>query len=175
MHRRLPEAERSSLKKPFGRVFPDIRALLPSIRGRTVYAVGDVVTYNLLREGVIPRIAIIDGHTMRAPCTRVPELPFRRIVARNPPGTISDDLVRAIRDAVSHPPALIFVEGEEDLAVLPLVLAAPPGAVILYGQPKEGVVLREVDREAKALAAAFVDRFVHEENSPGAGRAPPFK
>jgi hypothetical protein len=112
---------------------------------------------------------------MRAPCARVPELPARRIVAKNPPGTISDELVRAIRDAVGDPPALIFVEGEEDLAVLPLVLEAPLGAVILYGQPGEGVVLREVDREAKALAAAFVDRFVHEENPLGGGRAPPFK
>ena len=65
---------------------------------------------------------------------------------------------------VRDPPALIFVEGEEDLAVLPLVLAAPLGVIILYGQPKEGVVLREVDAQAKALAAAFVDRFVHEGN-----------
>ena len=172
MHRRLPEAERSSLRKPFGRVFPDVRALLPIIRGRTIYAVGDVVTHNLLKEGIIPRVAIIDGHTMRAPCTRVPEPPVRRIPARNPPGTISDDLVRAVRDALSDPPALIFVEGEEDLAVLPLVLAAPPGGVILYGQPGEGVVLREVDSEAKVLAAAFVERFVHEENTHAGVRGP---
>ncbi|MDD1663654.1 MAG: GTP-dependent dephospho-CoA kinase family protein [Methanomicrobiales archaeon] len=169
MHRRLPEAERSSLQRPFGEVFPNIRALLPRIRGRTVYAVGDVVTYNLLRAGVVPRIAIIDGHTMRAPCTRIPDIPLRRITARNPPGTISDDLVRAIREALASPPALIFVEGEEDLAVLPLVLAAPEGAVVLYGQPGEGVVLRKVNREAKGLAAAFVDRFVHEENNREGG------
>ena len=175
MHRRLPEAERSSFQRPFGKVYPDIHALLPGIRGRTVYAVGDVVTHNLVKEGIPPQIAIIDGHTMREPCTRVPTLPYRRIVARNPPGTISDDLVRAVRDAVGHPPALIFVEGEEDLAVLPLVLAAPPGVVVLYGQPKEGVVLREVDGEAKALASAFVDRFVHEENAHGSGKGQPFK
>jgi GTP-dependent dephospho-CoA kinase len=170
MHRRLPEAERASLQRPFGEVFPGVKALLPRIRGRTVLAVGDVVTHNLLREGITPRVAIIDGHTRRAPCTRIPELPSRRIGARNPPGTISDDLVRAIRDALSRPPAVIFVEGEEDLAVLPLVLAAPEGAVVLYGQPGEGVVLREVDREAKALAAAFVDRFVHEENAGEGGK-----
>jgi uncharacterized protein (UPF0218 family) len=42
--------------------------------------------------------------------------------------------------------------------------------VILYGQPGEGVVLREVDRESKALAAAFVDRFVHEENAVQDGK-----
>ncbi|HUK38799.1 MAG TPA: GTP-dependent dephospho-CoA kinase family protein [Methanomicrobiales archaeon] len=170
MHRRLPEAERPSLRRPFGEVYPDIRALLPRIRGRRVYAVGDVVTHNLMKEGISPEVAIIDGHTRREPCSRVPEIPIRRILARNPPGTISDDLVRAVRDAVERPPALIFVEGEEDLAVLPLVLAAPPGVVLLYGQPGEGVVLREVDAAAKDLARAFVDRFVHEENAGGAGR-----
>jgi len=170
MHRRLPEAERASLRRPFGQVFPGVRELLPRIRGRTIYAVGDVVTHNLLREGVTPLIAIIDGHTMRAPCSRIPDLPLRRIPARNPPGTISDDLIRAIRDALSRPPAVIFVEGEEDLAVLPLVLAAPEGTVILYGQPGQGVVLREVDREAKTLAAAFVDRFVHDENHGQGGK-----
>jgi hypothetical protein len=34
------------------------------------------------------------------------------------------------------------------------------------------VVLREVDSEAKALAAAFVARFVHEENTPAGSGGP---
>jgi uncharacterized protein (UPF0218 family) len=33
---------------------------------------------------------------------------------------------------------VIFVDGEEDLAVIPLVIAAPDGAAILYGQPGKG-------------------------------------
>ena len=130
MHRRLPDAERASLQKPFGRVYPDIRSLLPGIRDRTVYAVGDVVTHHLLREGVVPRIAIIDGHTMRAPCSRVPDLPARRILARNPPGTISDDLVRAIHDALAHPPALIFVEDEGEDGEVLLALDGHAGGLL---------------------------------------------
>jgi hypothetical protein len=58
------------------------------------------------------------------------------------------------------------VEGEEDLAVIPLVLAAPTGALVLYGQPGEGVVLRCVDREARKAARTFLSRFIAD-GSPG--------
>ncbi|MDD1655951.1 MAG: GTP-dependent dephospho-CoA kinase family protein [Methanomicrobiales archaeon] len=158
--RRLPEDIRSELKKPFGELYPSLSAILPRLRGHVVYTVGDVVTHHLVRAGVTPDVAIIDGHTMRTPCTRVPSLPCRRIEARNPRGTISDELILAIRDAVAHPPAVIVVEGEEDLAVLPLVLEAPTGALVLYGQPGEGVVLRRVDREARKAARAYLSRFI---------------
>jgi hypothetical protein len=163
--RRLPEDVRSELKKPFGELHPSLSVLLPRLRGHTVYTVGDVVTHRLVRAGVTPDVAIIDGHTMRAPCTRVPRLAARQLAARNLPGTISDDLIRAIKDAVANPPAVIIVEGEEDLAVIPLVLEAPPGALVLYGQPGEGVVLRVVDREARQAARAYLSRFIADGNS----------
>jgi GTP-dependent dephospho-CoA kinase len=158
--RRLPDDIRSELKKPFGELHANLTSLLPRLTGQTVYTVGDVVTHHLVRAGVTPDVAIIDGHTMRAPCTRVPRLPVRTLTARNPPGTISDELILAIRDAVAHPPAMIVVDGEEDLAVIPLVLAAPTGALVLYGQPGEGVVLRRVDREGRRAARAFLSRFI---------------
>lgn len=159
---RLPEAHRDLFKKPFGTLYGSIGELLPRLEGRTIYAVGDVVTHNLLAAGVVPDIAVIDGYTMRTPCTRSPLLRARRLTAKNPPGTITDELVDAINDAVRNPPMVIFVEGEEDLAVIPLVLAAPDGAAVLYGQPKEGVVLRLVDAAAKREAASMLSVFVHE-------------
>ena len=39
-------------------------------------------------------------------------------------------------------PVTVLVDGEEDLAVIPLVMAATDGAIVLYGQPHQGVVLR---------------------------------
>ncbi|KUG21258.1 hypothetical protein ASZ90_008996 [hydrocarbon metagenome] len=157
---RLPKKHRDCFRRPFGDLYPGIGDLLPAIAGRAVYTVGDVVTHNLFKAGVVPSVAIIDGYTMRAPCDRTPLLRMRRLFARNPPGTLTRELIEAIADAVTDPPAVIFVDGEEDLAVIPLVLAAPMGAAILYGQPEEGVVLRLVDDEAKRVAASFLDLFV---------------
>ncbi|MCK9298605.1 MAG: GTP-dependent dephospho-CoA kinase family protein [Methanoculleus sp.] len=159
---RLPEAHRDLFKKPFGTLYGSIGELLDRLEGRAVYAVGDVVTHNLLAAGVVPDVAIIDGYTMRIPCTRSPLLRARRLTAKNPPGTITDELVDAITDVVRNPPGVIFVEGEEDLAVIPLVLAAPAGAAVLYGQPQEGVVLRLVDASAKRDAASMLTVFVRE-------------
>lgn len=159
---RLPEAHRDLFKRPFGTLYGSIGELLPRLEGRAVYAVGDVVTHNLVDAGLVPDIAIIDGYTMRSPCTRSPLLQARRLTAKNPPGTITDELTEAIDDLLRNPPGVIFVDGEEDLAVIPLVLAAPIGAAILYGQPGEGVVLRIVDDAAKREAASMLDVFVRE-------------
>jgi hypothetical protein len=157
--RRLPEEKRHFFRKPFGRLTPDIRELLPDLAGRKVYTVGDIVTRRSLELGVTPEVAVIDGHTMRLPCGGIPGAFPRTIHARNPPGTITDELIQALQEALAGPPALVVVEGEEDLAVIPLVMAAPEGGVVLYGQPGEGVVLRVVDagavRKARELFSCF--------------------
>lgn len=156
----LPEDKRSHFKAPFGVVHPDIRSILPDLAGKTVYTVGDVVTCSLIRSGIVPAIAVIDGHSMREPFNG-PQGDFRRCYrVTNPSGTLTNELIRVLQRAVSDPDALIFVEGEEDLAVLPLVLEAPLGAVILYGQPGEGVVLCEVTPEAKHKAREMLSHFI---------------
>ena len=163
----LPEDRRHLFRTPFGTLYPDIDEVIPLIRDTTVYTVGDVVTCHLIQKGVVPAIAVIDGHTMRIPCNRSPAVYSRRRSAWNPPGTLTDDLIKALECAVADPGVLIFVEGEEDLAVIPLVLAAPDGAVVLYGQPGEGVVLCRVTAAAKEQARTLLSYFV--EQTPGAG------
>lgn len=160
---RLPERHRSEFREPFGTLFPSLEEALPRLDGRFICTVGDVVTYHAVTRGVDVRVAIIDGYSMREPCRRAPVLPgARRLTARNPAGTITAELTAAIDDAVARPPAIIFVEGEEDLAVIPLALAAPEGAQLLYGQPGEGVVLREIDDEARDEARRLLSCFVQE-------------
>ena len=68
-------------------------------------------------------------------------------------------LVDALTYAVDHTPVTIIVDGEEDLAVIPLVIAAPLASVVLYGQPNEGVVLRVIDDRAKAAARNLLGQF----------------
>lgn len=156
----LPENSRHFFKTPFGYLFRNISEAGPVLSGRTVYAVGDVVTHNLVKAGISPSIAIVDGLTMRSPCRKDAPLIGRRIRITNPAGTITDELIDAIREAVAHPPATIDVNGEEDLAVIPLVLEAPAESVVIYGQPKEGVVVRIVDAAAKEKARELFACFI---------------
>ena len=156
----LPEEHRKLFKEPFGELHHSIEEILPLISRGTVYSVGDVVTHNLQRNGITPAIAVIDGHTMRSPCSHMPALRGECINVKNPAGTLTDDLIRALTYAVLHPPVTITVEGEEDLAVIPLILAAPLGAVVLYGQPHKGVVIRTVNREAQRTAQHLLDHFI---------------
>ena len=83
----LPEEHREQFKEPFGTLFPELEEALPSLEGKTLYAVGDVVTHNLLAAGRPPEIAVIDGYTMRAPCNRTPLFLYRRIRVKNQAGT----------------------------------------------------------------------------------------
>jgi uncharacterized protein (UPF0218 family) len=156
----LPEEHRKFFKEPFGELHRNIEEILPLISHGTVYAVGDVVTHNLQRNGITPAIAVIDGYTMRTPCNRMPALLGECINVKNPAGTITDELIHALTYAVLHPPVTINVEGEEDLAVIPLILAAPLGAIVLYGQPHKGVVMRTVNREAQQTAQHFLNHFI---------------
>jgi uncharacterized protein (UPF0218 family) len=156
----LPKESRKLFKEPFGVLHRDMGTVLPELVGCTVYSVGDVVTHNLQKNGITPAIAVVDGQTMRSPCSRMPELSGECIRVENPPGTITDDLVKAISYAVDHPPVTIMVNGEEDLAVIPLVIAAPDGSVVLYGQPHKGVVLRTIDAGAKTAANELLRQFV---------------
>jgi uncharacterized protein (UPF0218 family) len=159
---RLPEPERYLLKKPFGILYPDLKNVLPLLSGKKVYAVGDVVTQRLLQNGIIPTLAVIDKRSMRAPCGNIPEYQSHRFSTYNPPGVITDELIRCIGQALRVEPSVIIVEGEEDLAVIPVVLGAPEGGILLYGQPQEGVVLREITPEAKKEAEALLAHFIKE-------------
>jgi GTP-dependent dephospho-CoA kinase len=155
----LPEEHRRLFKKPFGMLYRNIGEILPLLFHNTVYTVGDVVTHNLRENGIIPAVAVVDGYTMRSPCSKMPAISGECIRVKNPAGSLTESLIGAINHAVAHPPATIIVEGEEDLAVIPMVIAAPLGAIVLYGQPHEGIVLRDVTPESQATARQLLERF----------------
>ncbi len=161
----LPEEHRRLFKEPFGVLYQSIEEILPLIEGKHVYTVGDVVTHNLQRKGITPAVAVIDGFTMRSPCNRLPAIHGESIQVKNPAGTLTDELICALERAVKNPPCTIVVEGEEDLAVIPLVLTANDGSIILYGQPRKGVVLRTVDDEARKTAQQFMAHFIRTDKS----------
>jgi hypothetical protein len=156
----LPESLRSAFKDPFGPVETDAEVLLEDVDGPLV-AVGDIVTYHFLQAGRAPDVAVVDEKTKRE---RVDDAVRDAVVdpdvtVENPAGAISVALVRALRDAVAaSEPTTVFVDGEEDLAVLPAVMVAPVGASVVYGQPDEGMVHVPVTEATKTDFRDLIDQ-----------------
>lgn len=156
----LPDRCRKDFRDPFGPLFPDIAAAESVFAGCMIIAVGDVVTHNLVNAGILPDLAVIDGSTMREPCDMVLDLQVPEVRVSNPAGMVTGALIRVIEDALHAGPCLIRVDGEEDLAVIPAVMAAPDGACVLYGQPGEGVVVIKVDEKSRDRAEVLFRLFV---------------
>lgn len=150
---------REDLKDPLGELYRDAETLLAAINGPLI-AVGDIVTYHLEESGRTPDVALIDHRSER---TAVDDevraaLSESDVEVDNPAATLTDELLVALRDALAADgPVRIRVDGEEDLAALPAILAAPDGASVVYGQPGEGMVLVTVDAEKRAWARAFLE------------------
>ncbi|PKL59326.1 MAG: DUF359 domain-containing protein [Methanomicrobiales archaeon HGW-Methanomicrobiales-4] len=155
----LPEEQRHLFRKPFGTLYLSLDPVLPLLDGRLFFSVGDVVTDHLLQAGYPPAVAFIDGQTMRRPHEGVDVTAFRIIHVKNPAGCISPELTQAAHEAIAALKTVVQVDGEEDLAVLPLALAAPDGSLVLYGQPGEGVVVLEISAQVKKQAQSLLDRF----------------
>jgi len=87
--------------------------------------------------------------------------PFDHVLhAVNPPGQLTPSLFQAIGDAIgANQPTVIVVEGEEDLAPLFVHLLAPVNTVVLYGQPREGVVVQNSQLKTKQRCRRLLELF----------------
>ena len=163
----LPEDLRDAFKEPMGPVTTDAETLVAAAaetRGTygtpdaPIVAVGDVVTYHLREAGRIPEVALVDGRTEREPVRAeiteaLSKSEERRISVTNPSATLSEALLEAIAAGLADPdPVVIEVDGEEDLAALPAILATPVGGTVVYGQPGEGMVHVAVTPESRTEA-----------------------
>jgi len=160
----LPPELREEFKEPFGPLYTDTETLL-SESGHPIIAVGDVVTYHLRMAGHEPHVAVVDGRTKREAVSEeirqaIDSAGERRVEVLNEPAELSRELLLALREAVDREEnSLLVVEGEEDLATLPAVLAAPFGATVVYGQPDEGMVAIPVTEATKAEMRDLLVRF----------------
>jgi uncharacterized protein (UPF0218 family) len=158
---RVPPALRDALREPLGPVTTDVAAALADA-GTPLVTVGDIVTHRAEVAGSVPQVAVIDGRTQRGAVE--PEVSEaigdgrRTLAAVNPAGTLSASLLRSLRQALEGEPAVVTVDGEEDLATLPAILAAPDGASVWYGQPGEGMVDVTVDDATRERARGLLDR-----------------
>jgi uncharacterized protein (UPF0218 family) len=159
---RLPAAERGAFKEPLGEIYERADALLADADD-PVYAVGDVVLAHLASADCTPALAIVDGRTERGDLdpwvSDAQPSAAAAVAVENPAGTITAELVTAIESGLEGAASVqIRVDGEEDLAVLPVLLLAPPGGTVVYGQPGDGMVAVPVEAATKQRARELLDR-----------------
>lgn len=115
-----------------------LKSLVEDFEVEHVVSVGDVVTYNMLKYGLKPDLAVVDSKTRRLEAVEVDPLEFDVVIyARNSAGTISRSALRAVLDCAKlierGRRAIIVVDGEEDLLALPIIAYAPRRTLVAYG------------------------------------------
>ena len=145
------------LKKPLGRLIllehmdniEPLKDVLKKEKPVKLISIGDIVTDSLIKNNITPDLYIVDGRTLRGEFNSQPARTCS-IKVINPPGTIDSSVWGVIRSCLEKEDKIgVLVEGEEDLLVLPSVILAPLGSVVIYGQPNKGVVIVKVDQEMK--------------------------
>ncbi|HLF16007.1 MAG TPA: GTP-dependent dephospho-CoA kinase family protein, partial [Candidatus Thermoplasmatota archaeon] len=113
-----------------------------------------------------PRLIVCDYRTRRG----APSAAYRaalgswgtqEIRVANQAGALTREAWDAVRDALGRPPphpVRIVVDGEEDLLGIPCFLEAADGTSVLYGMPRQGVVVARVDAAFKAKVRRIVAR-----------------
>ena len=116
-----------------------------------IISIGDIVSQNIHTSGFNPQLTVIDYISLRDQIMpKQPEVE-KTVHVKNPQGTITEEAIQAIREALaSGVHTHIVVEGEEDLLALIAVLYAPENAFVVYGQPHCGIVVIKVSSEKKA-------------------------
>jgi len=155
---KLPEDARELL---FGAHGPIIQPkdIDPS---KPIISVGDVCSDKLLGAGIRPDLMIVDGKTKRGDYKhgKAPE-GYRQARARNPAGHLTPELFDAIEraglDAKKGVKTYLFVEGEEDLAAIPLILTFPQGSQMVYGVPDVGMAMLIITSDFRERAQRLIE------------------
>ena len=164
---KLIESLRKNFQKPFGELLKNIDYPLRA-RNHLVIAVGDIATRNLNARSLGQNISVVDFKVAREKkFANIRELGFTGNEnihkVDNPPGHITVGLFRKLAEIIKssmQKRTILQVNGEEDLAVLPLVLLAPLNTVIYYGQPGKGLVKVTVSEDTKNRAYSLISKLI---------------
>ncbi len=123
-----------------------------------VITVGDRTTEKMIEFGLIPSLQIIDSQEKRSK-REPPQLAnATELTVDNPAAEITSQSISIIQEAFAmQPPVRISVNGEEDLLVIPVCVYAPENAIVLYGQPNEGLVIVKITPEIRNKTQKLLD------------------
>jgi uncharacterized protein (UPF0218 family) len=141
---------------------PKLKALIQQSKPPKVTTVGDVVSRETLATGIQVNLRIVDQMTLRQRISPV-EIKAERVYrVRNPAGVVTKEAWDAIKEAIHHRGAVIYVDGEEDLLAIPAILESPDNAFIVYGQPSQGLVVVTASPVTKHEVREMMNRMTEE-------------
>ena len=141
----------------------------PDFLKKTEYiaTIGDICTIKIFEQIREPNLAIVDLKTKRNisldnnQLKTIMNIGINKIEVENPPGSISNQMWKAIESSFSNENnTRITVKGEEDLAALAVISMAPKGAKVIYGMPYRGMVVVDVNQQSKTRANNFLKRML---------------
>ncbi|MDI6602559.1 MAG: DUF359 domain-containing protein [Patescibacteria group bacterium] len=154
----LPKELRPELRKIWGvpffngekEVLKKFQQFNKKRRFKKIITVGDYCSLTLPSD-----IKIFDGKIKRV---KIKKLPKFSLCCSNPPGTIQKEVWPIIKKAIKNKEN-VFVEGEEDLLVIPTVLLSEKNTAVIYGFPNKGVCLIEVSPKIKRDLKELLKKF----------------
>jgi len=167
---RLTEKLRNKLKQPLGKLIKgdeditleSLKKIVEESNPELIISVGDIVSRSILKISVPVNVRIIDNKAMRKDLEFFDFKNKKTFHAYNPAGSIEIMAWQAIKEAIKSEDALVIIDGEEDLLALVAVIESPNNSLVIYGQPKEGIVIIEVDEIKKREAKSIIDSMILE-------------
>ena len=160
---KLPDSLRDQLKIPLGILLPESQVDKTNIKkylskNSYVITVGDRTTEKMIEFGLIPSLQIIDSKEKREKREPPKLANATELTVDNPAAEITPQSIDIIKQAFTmQPPVRISVNGEEDLLVIPVCVYAPENAIVLYGQPNEGLVIVKITPEIRNKTQKLLD------------------
>jgi len=151
------------LKIPLGILLPESQTDKTNIQKHLsensyVITVGDRTTEKMIEFGLIPSLQIIDSKEKREKREPPKLANATELTVDNPAAEITPQSIDIIKQGFTmQPPVRISVNGEEDLLVIPVCVYAPENAIVLYGQPNEGLVIVKVNPEIRNKTQKLLD------------------
>ncbi|QGA54792.1 DUF359 domain-containing protein [Sulfolobus sp. E5-1-F] len=142
---------RKELSRPYGILFTNNDVFLNFVsksikQGSRVITVGDYVSRVLEENGIIPFLEVIDGKTKRYISQHRAIVKNKEYKVINEAGKIRFEIFEIMENILRDSEGgVVFVNGEEDLLVIPIILSAMHGDIVIYGQPNAGAVVITVN------------------------------
>ncbi|MFL2941639.1 MAG: GTP-dependent dephospho-CoA kinase family protein [Candidatus Poseidoniales archaeon] len=132
-----------------------------------IATIGDICTLKIIQQIRVPDLCIVDYKTKRDTNLsndqkeNIDSINSKSVTVKNPAGTITEELWNAIEEALNNGNnTKIIVDGEEDLATLAVISLSKIGAKVIYGMPDKGMVVVDVNQQAKKRANDFLNRML---------------